>query len=73
MTILALALLLILAFIVWLLILSIYGNHHTDEGDEWTEPEDCSTCEGSGLFAKACWDSPSIPCDDCNGTGEEPA
>lgn len=30
----------------------------------------CSPCEGTGLFATATWDDPEIPCDYCNGTGE---
>lgn len=32
-------------------------------------PEECSTCEGSGLFSKADRESDAIPCDDCNGRG----
>ena len=32
---------------------------------------ECSTCEGTGLFAKKTWDSPEIKCDDCNGSGED--
>ncbi len=34
-----------------------------------SEPEDCSTCKGTGLYAKKRWDSPEIQCDDCMGTG----
>lgn len=30
----------------------------------------CSPCQGSGLFAKATWEDPEIPCDECQGTGE---
>jgi len=30
----------------------------------------CSPCHGSGLFAKATWEDPQIPCDECQGTGE---
>ncbi len=31
----------------------------------------CSPCEGTGLFAKATYDDPEIPCDYCQGTGED--
>ncbi len=31
----------------------------------------CSPCEGSGLFATATWDAPEVPCDYCQGTGED--
>ena len=44
---LALALLTTLAFVVWLLILSIYGNHHS--GVEWPEPE-CELCGDTPAF-----------------------
>ncbi len=30
----------------------------------------CSPCEGTGLFDRATWDHPEVPCDYCNGTGE---
>ena len=32
--------------------------------------DDCSTCEGTGLYAKKTWDEPEIRCDNCNGTGD---
>ena len=31
----------------------------------------CSPCEGTGLFDRATWDHPEVPCDYCNGTGED--
>jgi len=31
----------------------------------------CSPCEGTGLFATATWDDPEVPCDYCQGTGED--
>ena len=34
-----------------------------------TEREECSACEGTGLYAKRCWDSPEIVCDECGGSG----
>ncbi len=36
-----------------------------------TEPAACSTCDGTGLFAKASRDEPEIKCDDCNGSGSK--
>jgi len=32
--------------------------------------DDCTRCEGTGLFAKKTWNDPADPCDDCNGTGD---
>lgn len=31
----------------------------------------CSPCEGTGLFDRATWDHPEVPCDYCQGTGED--
>jgi len=33
------------------------------------EPKECSTCAGTGLFAKKNCGSPEIFCDGCRGTG----
>ena len=31
---------------------------------------DCTTCEGSGLYSKKTWEAPAEFCEDCNGTGD---
>lgn len=38
--------------------------------EEETVMRDCPLCDGTGLFSTACWDSDSIPCDECMGSGE---
>lgn len=38
--------------------------------EEETVMVECPRCKGTGLFAGADWHSPSIPCDDCMGSGE---
>ncbi len=40
--------------------------------EDQDEFEKCSECDGSGLFAKTDRNSPSIPCDECGGTGDNP-
>jgi hypothetical protein len=44
-------------------------NHGGVVIEKTPEPEGCSSCQGSGLFAKADRDSPQIKCDECNGRG----
>lgn len=66
MTILDLALLLTLAFIVWLLVRSIYGNHHTESNCaaiEWPDKYACERCGGTDSFWSE-WDGINI-CNNC--------
>lgn len=32
-------------------------------------PEECPTCQGTGIESKQTWEEPATQCEDCNGRG----